>query len=32
MHTDTASKGGYAPILFTMSDTGFGEHLYQALL
>ena len=26
MVTDTASKGGHAPILFTMSDTGFGEH------
>jgi len=25
MLTDTAPKGGYAPTLFTMLDTGFGE-------
>jgi hypothetical protein len=28
MLTDTAPKGGYAPTLFTMLDTGFGEHIF----
>jgi hypothetical protein len=27
----TAPKGGYAPTLFTMLDTGFGERFFQAL-
>ena len=29
MVTDTASKRGYALILFTMSDTNSREHGYQ---
>jgi hypothetical protein len=27
----TAPKGGYAPTLFNMLDTGFGERFFQAL-
>jgi hypothetical protein len=31
MRTDTASKGNYAPILFAMSDTAFGDHSFREL-